>query len=1180
MTGLAQNGAVQRYCDFGASQAIVSGLRSSNYQQGDIPQCTVTVYLTGTTTLAPIYTASTSTATVGSISVTAGGTYSVCPTGISLSGGGGTGAAATPSCTGTAVTSVAVTNPGSGYTSAPTISFTGGTGSGATATANMTGNLTNPFVANADGSYLFYALQNQGLDVQLSGGIFPNTYPTPNTLVDVFPNQSFSPVSGVTQLSATGPIEVNGGSGPVTGSVLISCPSCGSGSTTNALTMNNSGSGASSGSTFNGSSAITLSYNTLGAAPTASPIFTGIVDASGATQFKLPVAAGYTSAANGEIGYDSTNKNFHAWVNGADTLLIPLASGFTSGHCGQPTSSGGSWTIVDAGAACGTGSGGVTSLNSLTGGINLTSTSSTITITPGSSTIDLETSGGGGGGLPSNALFICAGDSMCDDDNHVLSPAIAIASFTVSGSTVTVNTSAAHGLTSGNWVSMRAATGWPQNVSPMGLGTGLTIFQATVTSSTQFTLNVGSRSVSPCSSSCGNAYSAMPYVEFAKSANPLFPSGALTNTATCMDTGYRLQTLASDFSGLISACVGSTTGKVPYVTLTNANDDVALCETAAQIEGYYQTIFSAIHAINGFASAMTATGANWATNTLGCSTHVWDIQEQVDLWLRQQSKQEVQATSPGSTAYWDALEDIGPDLTDANNTALIATNTGFGPEGAARAAQIGSQSLLVGNGTSEPRNTLWFRAINSNAAAGINSLSYVPRNGTTNYLYQWFNSSSSLVASLTDSGIFSPTYLNVGSNGLSGCPGGRPFCIGTGFNIDSSNVLYVVHGINADSGGSSSKYWATDGSVQSVPSGGFPITIGSTSIASGSTTTTIAGLTLSSPAFTGTADASGSTQFKLPVAAGYTSAANGEIGYDSTNKNFHAWVNGADTLLIPLASGFTSGHCGQPTSSGGSWTIVDAGGACGTSGGGAAWSALTSGTNTSMSAVMGSGSSLGYTGTGAINASAVDGVTVTGTPSAGQVPTATSGTAATWQTPSSGTGNFVNIGASVAWSGCTYSGGVCTTSGSSTSSITISSIPSTYLSLVIRVVGGIATSGSNADVGMQFNGDTGNHYDRAYNYYGNTNAQGDPTNSAFVPIGTLAGGAGTKGGTMTATIENYAGTTTYYRQFHSEGYTYYGGPEGFQNSGDWQSTSAITSITLVLSSGDYYGTNFEIYGTN
>lgn len=49
------------------------------------------------------------------------------------------------------------------------------------------------------------------------------------------------------------------------------------GTTTNPLTMNSSGSGATSGTQFNGSTAETLSYNTIGAAPLNSPAFTGPV---------------------------------------------------------------------------------------------------------------------------------------------------------------------------------------------------------------------------------------------------------------------------------------------------------------------------------------------------------------------------------------------------------------------------------------------------------------------------------------------------------------------------------------------------------------------------------------------------------------------------------------------------------------------------------------------------------------------------------------------------------------------------------------------------------------------------------------------------------------------------------------------------------------------------------------
>lgn len=59
---LAQIGAFNGFCDRGGVPAVTQGLKSSNNLQGDIPSCTVTVYLTGTTTLAKIYADSSGTA--------------------------------------------------------------------------------------------------------------------------------------------------------------------------------------------------------------------------------------------------------------------------------------------------------------------------------------------------------------------------------------------------------------------------------------------------------------------------------------------------------------------------------------------------------------------------------------------------------------------------------------------------------------------------------------------------------------------------------------------------------------------------------------------------------------------------------------------------------------------------------------------------------------------------------------------------------------------------------------------------------------------------------------------------------------------------------------------------------------------------------------------------------------
>ena len=74
-----------------------------------------------------------------------------------------------------------------------------------------------------------------------------------------------------------------------------------------------------------------------------------------------------------------------------------------------------------------------------------------------------------------------------------------------------------------------------------------------------------------------------------------------------------------------------------------------------------------------------------------------------------------------------------------------------------------------------------------------------------------------------------------------------------------------------------------------------------------------------------------------------------------------------------------------------------------------AFSAITSGTNTGMAGVIGTGASLTVSGSGTNNATAIDGVTVTGTPTAGQAPVATSGTAASWQAISANAVNAVPI---------------------------------------------------------------------------------------------------------------------------------------------------------------------------
>ena len=107
----------------------------------------------------------------------------------------------------------------------------------------------------------------------------------------------------------------------------------------NALTINNGGSGAASGSTYNGSAAVTLSYNSIGAAPLASPTFTGTViipavtlsGITGSTQCLQVNTSGTVSGTGSTCGSGGGGLSFPATVSGTTTSGgIPYFSSVTT----------------------------------------------------------------------------------------------------------------------------------------------------------------------------------------------------------------------------------------------------------------------------------------------------------------------------------------------------------------------------------------------------------------------------------------------------------------------------------------------------------------------------------------------------------------------------------------------------------------------------------------------------------------------------------------------------------------------------------------------------------------------------------------------------------------------------------------------------------------------------------
>jgi hypothetical protein len=206
----------------------------------------------------------------------------------------------------------------------------------------------------------------------------------------------------------------------------------GGGTTTNALTINNSGSGATSGAAFNGGAAITLSYNSIGAAPSNSPTFSGTVtipamilsSITGSSQCLQVSSSGLVSGAGSSC---ATSAGTVTGVsNGDGTLTISPTTGAVvasialahantwtatqtfsgivdsnvtgSTQCLQANSSG---LVSGTGASCGSGGSGTVN-SGIAGHISFysssgTAVSSDTNLDDGATTVNTLTYAGTGG---------------------------------------------------------------------------------------------------------------------------------------------------------------------------------------------------------------------------------------------------------------------------------------------------------------------------------------------------------------------------------------------------------------------------------------------------------------------------------------------------------------------------------------------------------------------------------------------------------------------------------------------------------------------------------------------------------------------------------------------------------------------------------------------------------------
>jgi len=159
--------------------------------------------------------------------------------------------------------------------------------------------------------------------------------------------------------------------------------------------------------------------------------------------------------------------------------------------------------------------------------------------------------------------------------------------------------------------------------------------------------------------------------------------------------------------------------------------------------------------------------------------------------------------------------------------------------------------------------------------------------------------------------------------------------------------------------------------------------------------------------------------------------------------------------------------------------------------------------------------------------------------------------------------------------------------GSATSSITLSSIPATYTSLQLRIVGRSANATQFDEIALSFNGDTGANYGNKYIKFETSNAPGQASDTGQTRIRILGITANTatannfsalkmdiigyKNTNMKTQVRGFGGATDFVSSWQSNASLF---------AGLWNATTTVTSLTVATWSGSNLaaGTRVSLYG--
>ena len=146
------------------------------------------------------------------------------------------------------------------------------------------------------------------------------------------------------------------------------------------------------------------------------------------------------------------------------------------------------------------------------------------------------------------------------------------------------------------------------------------------------------------------------------------------------------------------------------------------------------------------------------------------------------------------------------------------------------------------------------------------------------------------------------------------------------------------------------------------------------------------------------------------------------------------------------------------------------------------------------------------------------------------------------------------------------------TLGSNAASLTFTSVPSTYTDIVLEF--SYPSSGTSGyQIGLRFNGDTGSNYSATVMYGETSTGSARTSNLSYARTGHAAG---TTSFVMRCNIQNYSNSTTCKSVIARNGVVNTG---VYETVALWRSTSAITSITIMIDGGTLpAGAIATIYG--